>query len=311
METPAHLPEHPALAVNTDAARRVVLIGAIVNVVLSTAKFAAGVLGHSYALIADGMESGLDVASSLVIWGGLKYAAKRPDPDHPYGHGKAEPLSALIVSATLTGAALVLAVLSIQEIFKAQREPPAWWTLWVLLAVIVVKEGLFRRVISAGEAIGSGAVRTDAWHHRADAVTSAAAFTGILIARLGGPGWERADSWAALFACGVIGFNGYRLLVPATAEIMDTAPDPEITVRVRAAAATVPGVDGVEKCRVRKMGLEFYVDLHVGVDGLITVAAGHAIAHQVKDAVRAAEGRVADVLVHVEPANVCLYPRRK
>ena len=297
--------------VNSDAAQRLVLIGAAANAVLSTAKFAAGVLGHSYALIADGMDSGLDVASSLVIWAGLRYAAKEPDPEHPYGHGKAEPISALIVSATLTGAALVLAGLSVQEILKGHREAPAWGTLWVLLGVIAVKELLFRRVVAAGEEISSGAVRTDAWHHRADAITSVAAFVGILIARLGGPGWEKADAWAALFACGIIGFNGYRLLVPAVAEIMDTAPDPEIETRVRAAASGVPGVDGIEKCRVRKMGLEFYVDLHVGVDGLMSVAAGHAIAHEVKDAVRTAEGRVADVLVHVEPANVCLYPPRR
>ena len=295
---------------NSAAAERLVLAGAAVNVALSTAKFAAGILGHSYALIADGMESGLDVGSSLVIWGGLRYAAKQPDRDHPYGHGKAEPISALIVSATLSGAALVLAVLSGQEILKGHRDPPAWATLWVLAAVILVKEVLFRRVIAASEAIDSGAVRTDAWHHRADAMTSGAAFVGILVARLGGPGWEKADAWAALFACAVIGFNGYRLLVPAVAEIMDTAPDPEIETRVRAAAKGVAGVDGIEKCRVRKMGLEFYVDLHVGVDGLMSVAAGHDIAHAVKSAVRKAEGRVADVLVHIEPANLCLYPRR-
>ena len=295
---------------NAQGAQRLVLFGALVNVALSTAKVLAGVLGHSYALIADGMESGLDVASSLVIWGGLKYATKEPDPDHPYGHGKAEPISALIVSATLSAAALLLAWLSLQQIFEPSREAPAWGTLVVLLVVIVSKEVLFRRVMSAGEQIESTAVKTDAWHHRADAITSVAAFGGILIARIGGPGWERADAWAALFACAVIGFNGYRLLVPAVAEIMDTAPGPEIESRVRAAAGTVAGVDGIEKCRVRKMGLEYYVDLHVGVDGLISVAAGHDIAHRVKDAVREADARVADVLVHVEPANLCVFPGR-
>lgn len=295
---------------NALGAQRLVLVGALVNVVLSTAKVGAGILGHSYALVADGMESGLDVASSLVIWGGLQYASKEPDPDHPYGHGKAEPISALIVSATLTAAAILLAWLSAQEISKPHRQAPAPITLVVLLAVIAVKEVLFRRVITAGEQIESTAVKTDAWHHRADAVTSLAAFAGIVTARVGGPGWERADAWAALFACAVIGFNGYRLLVPALAEIMDTAPGPEIESRVRQTAATVPGVDVIEKCRVRKMGLEYYVDLHVGVDGTISVAAGHDIAHRVKDAVQLAEARVADVLVHVEPANVCVYPGR-
>ncbi len=301
-DAPGHL--------NAVGARQLVLFGALVNVVLSSVKVGAGVLGHSYALVADGMESGLDVASSLVIWGGLKYATKEPDPDHPYGHGKAEPISALIVSATLSFAALILAGLSMQEIFKPLRQPPAWGTLIVLLVVILIKEGLFRRVISAGEQIESTAVKTDAWHHRADAFTSLAAFVGILVARVGGPGLAQADAWAALVACAVIGFNGYRLLVPALGEIMDTAPGPEIESSVRAAAGTVPGVDGIEKCRVRKMGLEYYVDLHVGVDGLITVAAGHDIAHRVKDAVRLADARVADVLVHIEPANVCVFPGR-
>jgi cation diffusion facilitator family transporter len=312
---PAPEPLPPAAAAvpphDATSARRWALLGAGVNVGLATIKILAGVLGHSYALIADGMESGLDVASSLIIWGGLKYAAKQPDSEHPYGHGKAEPISALLVSTALTMAAIVLAALSVHEILSPREVPPSWITLAVLLGVIAVKELLFRRVLAIGEQVASTAVRTDAWHHRADAVTSCAAFVGIAIARFGGPGWERADSWAALLACAVIGFNGYRLLVPAVAEIMDTAPDPGIEVMVRAAATSVPGVDEVEKCRVRKMGLEFYVDIHVGVDGTISVASGHEIAHGVKNAVRRAEPRVADVLVHIEPINLCLYPRQR
>ncbi len=304
MDAPTH--EAPTSA----KARRWALAGAGVNVVLSAVKILAGIFGHSYALIADGIESGLDIVSSLVIWGGLKYAAKGPDPDHPYGHGKAEPISALVVSTALSGAALVLAVLSVQEIRSPGHRMPSTFGLIVLVAVIVIKESLFRRVFAVGEEIGSNAVRTDAWHHRSDAITSVAALVGILVARVGGPGWERADAWAALFACAVIGFNGYKLLVPAVAEIMDTAPDPEIAQRIRQAASDVTGVAEVEKCRVRKMGLEFYVDLHVGVDGTISVADGHAIAHEVKDAIRAAEPRVADALVHIEPVNACPYPRR-
>jgi cation diffusion facilitator family transporter len=287
-------------------AQHLALVGASANTALAVVKIFTGVLGHSYALIADGMESGLDVASSLVIWGGLRYAAKSPDADHPYGHGKAEPISALLVSSVLTGAAAVLAGLSVREILTPHRTMPAAVTLGVLLAVIVVKEVLYRRVRAVGRKLASSAVRTDAWHHRADAITSVAAFTGILIARLGGPSWIRADAWAALLACGIIGFNGYRLMLPAIAEIMDSAPDPEIERHVRDAAGAVTGVAAVEKCRVRKMGLDFYVDLHIGVDGLLTVAAGHQIAHEVKDAVRLSEHRIADVLVHVEPENIRL-----
>ena len=296
-------------AVTASKARRWALIGAGVNTLLATIKIAAGTFGHSYALIADGFESGLDVTGSLILWAALQYAARSPDEEHPYGHGKAEPISAMLVAAALCMAAVVLAIFSLHAIFfMPQREIPAWHTLGVLLVVVIIKETMFRRVVKVGEELASTAVQSDAWHHRADAITSVAAFVGILIARLGGPGWEKADSWAALFACVIIGFNGYKLLLPAVAEIMDTAPQPQISGRVRDAAVAVKGVAEVEKCRVRKMGLEYYVDLHVGVDGNISVAQGHHIAHVVKDAVRAADGRIVDVLVHVEPANLCFYP---
>lgn len=291
--------------------QRWALVGAGVNVVLASVKIGAGILGHSYALIADGIESGLDVAGSLVIWGALKLAAKSPDADHPYGHGKAEPISALLVAGALCAVAVVLAGLSVREILLPRGAPPSWGALVVLLVVIVIKEAMFQRVRAVGRRIGSTAVQADAVHHRSDAITSLAAFVGILIARVGGPGWESADSWAALFACGVIGVNGVRLLGPAVGEIMDAAPPSEIEGQVRRTAEGVEGVADVEKCRVRKMGLEYYVDLHVGVDGAISVADGHLIAHEVKDAVRASDARVADVLVHVEPVNACPYPARR
>lgn len=292
-------------------AQRWALLGAALNVVLAAVKIAAGVIGHSYALIADGIESGLDVAGSLFIWGALKLAAKSPDADHPYGHGKAEPISALLVAGSLCTVAVGLAGLSLREIASPHRSAPAGGTLIVLVAVIAIKEVMYRRVRAVGRKIGSTALQADALHHRSDAITSVAAFVGIIIARVGGPGWESADSWAALFACAVIGINGMRLLGPAVGEIMDAAPPSEIETLVRRTAEKVDGVTDVEKCRVRKMGLEFYVDLHIGVEGAISVADGHLIAHEVKDAVRASESRVADVLVHVEPANACPYPARR
>lgn len=285
-------------------ARRWALIGAVTNTIFAVVKIAAGVLGNSYALIADGVESGLDVAGSLVIWFGLRFAERQPDENHPFGHGKAEPVSAVVVAAGVLTAAVVLGAESVREIFLVaeSRAAPSPATLLVLVVVVLVKEALFRRVVRLGEELGSSAARADAWHHRADAFTSAAAFVGITIALVGGPRWAGADAWAALVACVFIAFNGWRMLVPAVGEIMDIAPPPEIESRVRAAAAAVPGVVTPEKCRVRKMGLNFYVDLHVAVDGAITVDAGHNIAHRVKDAVRAADDRIADVLIHVEPA---------
>jgi cation diffusion facilitator family transporter len=279
---------------------RVALAGMIVNVILAAAKISAGLFGNSYVLIADGIESALDIAGSAVIWGGLKFASRPPDATHPYGHGKAEPMAAGIVAMGVIIASLGLAIQSVREIFMPHHGP-APFTLVVLIVVIVVKEFLYRSVIRLGKNVESTAVQTDAWHHRADALTSTAAFVGISIALIGGEKWQSADDWAALFACAVIAANGYRLLFPALHEMLDTAPRGEIVAIIQRAAGAVPGVLNVEKCLVRKMGISFYVDLHVGVDGGISVRDGHAIAHRVKDAIKQTDARIADVLVHVEP----------
>jgi cation diffusion facilitator family transporter len=290
------------LAGNLRAGARIALLGAGANCLLACAKIAAGLLGSSYVLIADGIESALDIAGSAIIWGGLKFAARPPDETHPYGHGKAEPVAAIVVSLGVIAAAVGLGIRSAYELSQPHH-PPRPFTLVVLVVVVIVKELLFRTVHRFGKTLESTAVQTDAWHHRTDAVTSIAAFIGISIALIGGPGWEDADAWAAMFACALIAVNGWRLLYPALHEVMDTAPQGEIVDAICAAAAAVPGVLEVEKCLVRKMGLSFYVDLHVRVNENITVRAGHSIAHGVKDAIRSTDPRIADVLVHVEPAE--------
>lgn len=276
------------------------MIGIAANAALAGIKIAAGIVGNTYALIADGFESTLDIFGSLVIWFGLKVAAEPPDEDHPYGHGKAEPVATIVVSLVLIGAAIGLAVQSVREILTPHHTP-APFTLVVLLVVVIVKEILFRKMHHAGTTLESGAVKSDAWHHRSDAVTSAAAFVGISIALAGGPGWESADDWAALLACGFIAWNGWKLLKPAMYETMDAAPPQELVENVRAIAAGVPGVSALDQCLIRKSGLEFFVDLHVGVDAELTVREGHRIAHEVRNAVRAANPSIADVLVHIEP----------
>lgn len=289
-------------ASNMQTGTRVALAGMIVNVLLAAAKITAGLLGNSYVLIADGIESVLDIGGSAVIWGGLKFASRPPDATHPYGHGKAEPMAAGIVAMGVLAAALGLAIQSVREIFLPHHAP-APFTLIVLIVVVAVKEFLYRSVIRLGKNVESTAVQTDAWHHRADAMTSIAAFIGISIALIGGERWQSADAWAALFACAIIAANGYRLLFPALHEMLDTAPRGEIVSIITRAAGSVPGVCDVEKCLVRKMGLSFYADLHVMVDGAISVRDGHDIAHQVKDAIKQTDSRIADVLVHVEPAG--------
>ncbi|MFL6583833.1 MAG: cation diffusion facilitator family transporter, partial [Chthoniobacterales bacterium] len=248
---------------NLQSGARLALLGMVVNIALASAKIAAGLVGNAYVLIADGIESALDIAGSVVIWGGLKFAARPPDETHPYGHGKAEPVAAIVVALGVIAAAIGLALQSVREIL-VPHHAPAPFTLVVLIVVIFVKEFLYRAVVRVGRKVESTAVQTDAWHHRSDALTSAAAFIGISVALIGGRGWESADDWAALFACAVIAANGFWILKPALHELMDTAPRGEIVEQVARAAAAVPGVIETEKCLVRKMGLAFYVDLHVG-----------------------------------------------
>jgi cation diffusion facilitator family transporter len=282
---------------------RATFIGMVTNFFLSAAKLAAGIAGHSHALIADAVESFADVFSSLIVWRGVVVAAEPADEDHPYGHGKAEPIASTIVSAMLLGAALWIAITAFGEIGKPHPSP-APFTLIVLVAVVAVKEGLFRFVSREGQAVDSSAVKTDAWHHRSDAITSVAAGIGISVSLIGGKGFEAADDVAAIAAAGVIAWNGWHLLRPALNELMDTAPDRKVRDQIRALAETIPGVAGVEKCFVRKMGWQLYVDMHVEVDPQMTVLRSHEIAHEVKNKIRDAMPAVNDVLVHIEPLGI-------
>ncbi len=291
---------------------RATFLGLAVNVVLGAAKFAAGILGHSHALIADATESFADIFNSLVIWRGIVVAAEPPDKEHPYGHSKAEPLAAAFGAVMLLAAALWIAgkaALNIYQFlypqnFDSPREPVRWFTLVVLVLVIAVKEGLFRFVIGEGEATDNAAVKTDAWHHRSDAITSAGAFIGISIALAGGEKFSWADDAAAIFCAIIIGINGWLLLRPPLSELMDEAPDPKIVERIRQIAAEASGVARVEKCFVRKAGHLFFVEMHIEVDPQMTVLRSHEIAHDVKDKIRDAMPAVSDVLVHIEPLNI-------
>lgn len=269
---------------------------------MAAGKLTAGIFGHSYALVADGMESALDVVSSAILWSGLKYASKPPDAQHPYGHGKAEAVSAIVVSLVVMGAALLLAMQSVRTL-HAPKEAPALFTVPVLIAIIAIKEMLYRTIQQIGLRTDSHAVKADALHHRSDAVTSVAALIGVSIAVIGGDRWASADGWVALGACGWIAFNGFRIFLPALQDLLDAAPSADLAGAVGQTALAVAGVQAIDQIRMRKMGLDYYVDLHIEVDGDITVHDGHQIAHQVKDAIRSAHRTVEDVLVHVEPAG--------
>jgi cation diffusion facilitator family transporter len=279
---------------------RAALAGLFVNIVLVIVKLVAGIAGHSSALVADAIESFTDIFSSLIVWGGLRITTRPADEEYPYGYGKAEALAAVIVSLMLLGAALGVAVAAIGEILTPQHMP-APFTLAVIAAVVPVKEILFRRVLRVGSETGSSAVKADAWHHRSDALTSAAALVGIGVALWGGPGWESADDWAALLAAFVIAWNGFYLMRPAIHDLMDRMPDRPITAQIASTALSVDGVRAIEKLRVRKVGVDYFVDLHVQADRWLPLLEAHVLSGKVKGAIRAAVPEVGGVLIHMEP----------
>jgi cation diffusion facilitator family transporter len=299
--TPA-LPEHHAATQRrAKASARLVLRGIALNFVLAAVKIAGGIFGHTYALIADGVESLIDILSSVIVWAGFRVASQPPDADHPYGHGKAEPLAALAVAVFIFAAAGWIGWRAVHEIITPHHGPH-WLTLPLLVGVVVVKLWFSRRISQAGSAAGSTALSVEAWHHYTDAITSSAAFVGIAIALIGGRGWEAADDWAALLACAIIAFNGVGMFNRALGDVMDTAVSAEFENEVRAVALRVPGVRALDKCRVRKSGLSHLVDIQVRVDGDLSVRAGHDIAHAVKDALLASAAHaISDVSVHIEP----------
>lgn len=288
------------LAQKVARGERAAQIGVVVNLGLAMVKFIAGVLGHSYALIADAIESAADVFSSLIVWGGLRISAREADDRYPFGYGKAEPLAAMAVAFMLFGAAAGVAIQAVREIVTPHHSP-APFTLVVLLLVVLVKEYLSRRVFRVGEEVASSAVRADAWHHRSDAITSLAAAIGISVALAGGPGWEAADDWAALAAAAVIASTGLRTFREAARDLMDRVPHADLLASVAAAATSVAGVRGIHKLKVRRAGLGIYVDLHVQADPAMSLYDAHVLSGMVKSAIRAALPETLGVLVHMEP----------
>ena len=283
------------------SAIRTTYFSIIGNLGLAVVKALAGIFGHSYALVADAIESATDVFSSVLVLFGLKYAKRPPDHNHPYGHGKIEPLITFVVVTFLVISAAVIAYQSVLNI-RTPHETPAPWTLLVLGIIIVWKEISYRVVIRKSRQTHSSALRADAWHHRSDAITSVTAFIGITVALIMGEGYESADDWAALLASFFILYNCYLIFRPALGEIMDEDLYDSLEEEVRQRSAEVVGVLGTEKCFIRKSGVRYHVDLHARVDGEISVAEGHAIAHRLKDHLQREIPNLAHVLIHIEPA---------
>jgi cation diffusion facilitator family transporter len=274
--------------------------GLFANIGLVLLKLVTGLLGSSYALVADAIESSTDVFSSLIVWRGLQITGKPPDEEFRYGYGKAESIATAAVSLMLIGAAICIAILAVREIITP-HDAPAPFTLIVLGGVILVKEFLFRRVLEVGHETGSTAVMADAWHHRSDALTSAAAFIGITVALWGGAGWESADDWAAMVASVIMTANGIRMMRAAVNDLMDRVPETDLVERIAQAALGTRGVLAIEKLRVRKLGLKYSVDVHVQADPTLSLRDAHVLSGKVKGSVRAEVPAVDEVLVHMEP----------
>jgi cation diffusion facilitator family transporter len=293
-------PHHAAIVDRALKGARLVVRGMALNAVLALIKIGGGVLGHAYALVADGVESLSDIAISILLWAGFKWAAQPPDRDHPYGHGKAEAVAGMFTAVVVLSAGFGIGWHAVHEIRDPQRVPQ-WWTLLILAGVVTAKVVFSRRLDQVGRDTESTALGAEAWHHLSDALTSAAAFIGISVAVVGGAAYAAADGWAALVASGVIAFNGIKIFRRALNEVMDIAVPDKMENDVRTLAARVPGVASLDKCRVRKSGLSYLVDIQIRVAENLTVREGHSIAHAVKDTLLSSRLRVSDVTVHVEP----------
>jgi len=278
------------------------LFSLCINLLFAAGKGVAAFFGNSNALMADAGESLSDVLTSFIVWVGIRTAVKGPDEDHPYGHGKAEPLASFIVATFLMIASILIASRGVERLWSPPMKPEPF-TLWVLLVSIIIKEIIYRYLKYKSKTVKSNAMLAEATHSRSDAITSFMALVGISISIYAGPRYIAADAYSSIIASVIIAYNSVRIFRPAFAEIMDAAPSHELIEKIKSVAEKVDRVNEVEKCQVRKMGMKYLVDMHVYVNGNLSVTEGHDIAHNVKDAVRKALPEVADVLIHIEPTK--------
>jgi len=286
---------------NEQTAVKTTYFSILSNTSLALIKGVSGYFGNSYALIADAIESTTDIFSSFLVLFGIKYSNKPADKNHPYGHGRAEPLITFLVVGFLITSATIIAYESIINI-GTPHDLPEPFTLFILAGIIIWKELSFQFVIKKSKETNSSSLKADAWHHRSDAITSITAFVGISIALIFGKGYESADDWAALFSSGFILYNSYLIFRPALGEIMDEHLYDDLIAEIRKVSLTVDGIIETEKCFIRKAGMKYHVDLHAVVDASITVKVGHDIAHKLKDTLRSEIPSLGHVLIHIEPS---------
>jgi len=284
------------------SAKNAVLFGLLSNLILVAFKAAVGILGNSFALIADALESATDSLSSLLLWFGLKYAQRPPDENHPYGHGRFEGLLTFVVVFFLLGSATGIGIQAYTNLQKPQSLP-APFTLIALLSIVAWKEASFRYIRAKAKRIHSSVLEAEAWHHRADAVSSIFALLGIGLAYILGPKFAWLDEAAAIISALVLMFNAYRIFKKAFSEFMDEDMYQPMAKEILKIGQELPFIEGIPTCRIRKLGARYFVDLHVWVDPEISVALGHTYAHALKDKIKGQMPLIEDVLIHVEPVE--------
>ena len=279
---------------------RTALISSFCNVIVAIGKIVFGILGNSFALIADGVESTLDIISSIIVWGGLKIAAEPADDNHPYGHGKAESLAGVIVSTILISAGLGIGYNGIARILSPDLMAPKAFTLYVFIIVIIIKEILYQYTIKVSKLINSTSMKAEAWHHRTDAITTVMALIGVFIAI--NTSYKIADGLAGVLCGCIIIFNGSRILYASSNEVMDTVASDEIYDKIKNITLTHAEIKNIDNCRIRKSGLQYLLDIEIQVDPTITVMAGHKIAHELEDILLQDKNlNIIDIIIHVEP----------
>lgn len=290
----------------------ITLAGAVINCLLGGAKITLGILAGSRALVADGIHSLSDLITDGAVLLGLHAASRPPDDNHAFGHGRYETVSALFVGVLLAGAGAGIGWDALQTTLESLRgtipPPPRLYAAGAALFSILVKEGLYQVTRRAGIASGSPAVTANAWHHRSDALSSLAAFAGIVAAVLLGPSWRVMDSLAAALVAVLIVGVGVKTVVVALREMTDLALPPEECQRILEDVAAVPGVSDPHNLKTRRLGTTVAVEVHFRVDGSITVDAGHLIATTVEARIKERFGPDTRVITHVEPWKPLILP---
>jgi cation diffusion facilitator family transporter len=280
-------------------ARRVALVSIGISAILAAVKISVGLAAQSVALVSDGFESAADFFTSGLVLAGLWIAAKPPDKEHPYGHGRFETLVGLAIGVMLVATGTAISLRAIEERYRAHHV--AIFAVWPLLASIAVKSALGAAKFRMGQRSGSSGLAADAWNDAMDVLSGVVALIGVLLASLGPAAYGSADHYGGFVVGLIVVFMGFRVIRETALHLMDTMPDERQMSQIRHSGMAVAGVRGIEKCFARKTGLRYHVDLHLEVDPEMTVRESHDIASAVKNRIKSDLNWVEDVLVHVEP----------